>query len=160
MTEEQSKKPLTLSDILKLSESLQVKEVDLGRAGKEGLTYVRELRQGEREAAQRLSGRIEIKNGSQFIDTRSIPQDAARQILKMGWVTDPTGTTSFWSELVKQYTDKEGDIARRKAEQRADEFLQQLPGAVVSLLVEEIREISRLGDNDAAEEYEEEKKES
>jgi hypothetical protein len=152
-------KKLVLADILKLAETLEVKAVDLSRAGKSGVTYVRELRQGEREVAQRLSGRLELKRGSTYIDARSLPQDAARQIVKMAWVTDETGQVKMWDQLVANYSDGSSRGNQRQAEVKAEEFLQNLPGAVVSLLVEEIRLISRLGE-DEAEDYEEEKKES
>lgn len=152
---------LSAADFLGLAEERVVARVDLADVGRRGVLYVRELTADEKAAVlPRPKGKARMyKDQSMEIDWSQLSPDAAAKFLKTCLVTFKTDPAQWFGEngeaaetavvpadaLNSMY---EEIVAQVGKPHLAIEKLGGVPNSVVDLLVNRIRTISRLDDDD------------
>ena len=129
---------LSATDFLGLSTKRRVIPVDLAEVGHDGVVYIREMSEGEKEKTTATKGKVKtFKDGSSEFDLSSMPRGASAKLLKASLVTDAAGQTLMADEMEQEL--KYGSLVIEK--------LEAIPAAVVNLLVREIRQLNAIGES-------------
>lgn len=173
MTETNHRERVSLSalDFLGLADQRKVAVVDLAEVGYQGLVYVCDLTAGQQQKLMSgpSKGRTRVyADKSMDVDWADMPRDAAARFLEACLVTDSSGGSKLQeafdqagddsgfitfpsSELVRVY---DLIVAELKNPRAAREKLEQLPNAVVSVIILKMRELSGMTEDQVEEKKE------
>lgn len=156
--------PLSVADLIGLTEQRKVARVDLAEVGYAGVVFVCDLTaaQQQRVMSGPRKGKTRVyRDNSYDVDWSDMPQDAASRLLEACLITDGEGGATLErafaavgeeAEYITFPADQIVYVAAQLAEEMkgmhaARQKLEQLPNAVTSLLIRRMREISGLGED-------------